>query len=85
MKVEYTPQEVEKILQEVNDTYNTQYVVEGNDEELHFVGLSPKETRWRLEPWLEVLQECPTKGRIHIDSNGWWHLSKQRPNVVAIG
>lgn len=85
LKIEYAPEEVEEILQEVNKTYGTQYVVEGNDDTLHFVGLSPKETKWRLEPWFELLQECPNKGNIHIGENGWWYLSKKRPKVVSVG
>lgn len=85
MKTEYSPEEVEEILQKVNKTFGVQYIVEGNDETLHFVGLSPKETRWRLEPWFELLQECPTKSNIHIAENGWWYLSKRKETVVAMG
>lgn len=85
MKIEYSPEEVDGILQKVNETYGTQYVIDGNDETLHFVGLSPKETRWRLEPWFELLQECPTRGNIHRDDNGWWYLSKRKEKVVSMG
>lgn len=85
MKTEYSPEEVQAILQEVNEAYGTQYVVEGNDDTLHFVGLSAKETRWRLEPWFEFLQQCPTKSKIHIAADGWWHFSKRKPEVVTMG
>lgn len=85
MKTEYSPEEIADILDKVSATYGVQYVVVGNDETLHFVGLSPKETRWRLEPWFELLQECPTKSVIHISEDGWWHVARKKAKVVSMG
>lgn len=76
MKDRYSPQEVQKILLRVGQTYNIMYETEGNDDDFCLVGLSPKESRWRLEPFIPFFQECPTKSRIHVNDDGSWTLSR---------
>lgn len=74
MKKKYTKGEIDIILARINSDYNAHYVIEGNDETLHFRGFSNRETKWRLEPYFTILMECPNKYNIHIDSDGSWNF-----------
>lgn len=76
MKDRYSPQEAQEVLDKVSQTYNVRYQVEGNDDNFHLTGLSPKESRWRLEPFIPYFQECPTKSCVHVCDDGSWELSR---------
>ena len=76
MKDRYSPQEVREVLDKLGKTYHTVYETEGNDDDFCLKGLSPKESRWRLEPFIPFFQECPTRSRIHVEDDGSWTLSR---------
>lgn len=65
----YSAEEIDTILKAIGIPRS---YIEGNDEEFHFTGLSPRETKWRLEPYFPVLYECPNKFNIHMNDDGSW-------------
>ena len=65
----YSAKEIDTILEAIGMPKS---YIEGNDEDFHFTGLSPRETKWRLEPYFPVLYECPDKDNIHMDDGGSW-------------
>lgn len=80
-KTVYHADEVKQLLDFLERDHNVRYEAEGNDENFHFRGFSPRETMWRLEPYVPILMECPNKYYVHVrQTDGSW-LFVRKPNA----
>lgn len=70
---DYSVGMMQEAVDRVNEMYKVDYTLVKDASDAYFVGMSPRETRYRLELFVPFLQECPTKAHIYWnnDKNCW--------------
>lgn len=67
----YSEGMMQEAVDKVNKQFAASYTLMKDSKEAYFVGLSPRETRYRLELFVPFLQECPTKAHLY------WNADKE--------